>query len=186
LPDRPKRAIRYDLNPQVYDWPSGERTFPPTRWSLVSRAIGSPEALNEWLGNCWYPLYVRARGRGQSPEDAADGVQGFLEKLCGRNLLTQADASRGRLRSWLPTAFGNHLVDTRIKAGRLKRGGGVPHVSIDWNQVETTCQGDLAASSDPGALYARAWALMLRPPAPSGFTQAQQPARLRMAVDRSA
>lgn len=139
----------------------GDGAFLPTRWSLVKRAVETPAALEEWIGGYWYPLYVWARSRGLSPEDAADGVQSFLEKLCGRALLAQADASRGRLRSWLLTAFGNHLSDIRRKQYRLKRGGNTPHISIDRAMVESEYRRDMAPSSTPEALYSRVWALTL-------------------------
>lgn len=137
--------------------------FAPTRWSLVRRAVLQPAALGEWLGLYWYPLYVWARKRGASEADAADGVQGFLEKLCGRSLLAQADENRGRLRSWLLTAFGNHLANAAERAQRQKRGGGTEHVSIDWGTVEATYQVHLgmAPGASPEAQYARAWALTL-------------------------
>ena len=140
-----------------------EGLFPPTRWSLVRRSVVQHSALGEWLGLYWYPLYVWARRRGASEEDAADGVQSFLEKLCERSLLAQAEEQRGRLRNWLLTAFGNHLATLAERAGRLKRGGGVEHVAIDWPAVEATYQthSALAPGATPEAQYARAWALTL-------------------------
>ena len=137
--------------------------FAPTRWSLVRRAVTQAGALGEWLGLYWYPLYVWARRRGASEADAADGVQGFLEKLCERSLLAQADENRGRLRSWLLTAFGNHLASLKERAARKKRGGQAEHVAIDWTAVEAAYQAHLgmAPQISPEAQYARAWALTL-------------------------
>lgn len=139
----------------------GDGAFTPTRWSLVRRAVRTPAALEEWIGAYWYPLYVWARSRGLPPEDAADGVQGFLEKLCERALLAQADASRGKLRSWLLTAFGNHLCDLHRKQHRLKRGGNAPHISMDRAMVESEYRRDMALSATPEGLYSRVWALTL-------------------------
>ena len=132
-----------------------------TRWSLVRRATVGGRAMDEWAASCWYPLYVWARRRDFSPEDAADAVQEFLGKLCTGGLLEQADPSRGRFRSWLLTGFSNHLASRRSSEGRQKRGGGAEHLSIDLPGLETLYRSDMAAVDDPVRAYTRAWALSL-------------------------
>lgn len=137
----------------------------PTRWSLVRRAVSGGEgaltALEEILAFYWYPLYAWARRRGWSEEDAADGVQSFLEKVCSTNLLASAREERGRLRSWLLKCFGHHLNDLRRYQGAQKRGGGQMHFSIDWEGVESVYLAEPALSETPEALYARTWAVSL-------------------------
>ncbi|MEK0450395.1 MAG: hypothetical protein RL088_2663 [Verrucomicrobiota bacterium] len=140
---------------------AGAALFPRTRWSLVRRASGGAGPLGDWIGFYWYPLYAWSRGRGASPEDAADGVQGFLEKLCARNLLAQADETRGKLRSWLLASFSNYLATEHTKSTRLKRGGIAERVRIDWGNVESAFATDLAADTQPDRVYARAWAITL-------------------------
>lgn len=135
--------------------------FKPTRWSLVRRAVHDREDLGQWLGLYWYPLYTWARHKGRDPEDAADAVQGFLENLCAKGLLKQADPSRGRLRSWLLTSFTNHLSSAYVRERREKRGGGAMHISIDWPGVEDAFLADYVAGSDSAAAYSKAWALTL-------------------------
>lgn len=135
--------------------------FATTRWSLVRRAAADFRFLDEWIGLYWYPLYAWARQRGMLPEDAADGVQTFLAKLCSRELLAQADVTRGSLRAWLLTSFSNHLRTAHAASQCIKRGGGVPHVSIDWAQIEVAYLADSATPSSPEAVYARSWALTL-------------------------
>ena len=135
--------------------------FATTRWSLVRRAAAEFRSLEEWIGLYWYPLYAWARRRGMSPEDAADGVQSFLAKLCSRELLAQADSTRGSLRAWLLASFSNHLATAHAAAQCMKRGGGAQHVSIDWAQIEVAYLADSASPSSPEAIYARSWALTL-------------------------
>lgn len=133
-----------------------------TRWSLVQRAArGGAAELDEWVRACWYPLYVVARQKELSPEDAADTVQEFLGKVCARNLLGQVDPARGRLRSWLLAGFTNHLSTRRTRALRLKRGGGISHLSVDRHNFEKHYQSDMAAITDVDRAYSRAWALTL-------------------------
>ena len=134
-------------------------TFTPTRWSLVRRASVCGEALGSWIGLYWYPLYAWARHRGWKPEDAADEVQDFLQKICRFSLLEKADPSRGRLRSWLLKSFSNHLVSAHSREHRQKRGGSVPHVSIDWQNAETAYLADHHHATDSDTVYARAWAM---------------------------
>ncbi len=142
-----------------------QELFARTRWSLVRRASrnddASRDALGELLAIYWYPLYAWARRRGLSPEDASDAVQGFVEKMCARQLLSQADEERGKLRSWLLKSFLNYLGSEGTRAGRLKRGGGAEHLHIDWSGAESLYLAEPVLSSSPEALYARTWALSL-------------------------
>ena len=139
----------------------GRLALATTRWSLVRRACTGGKALDEWAASCWYPLYVWARRKECSPEDAADAVQEFLGKICTRGLLAQADPARGKFRSWLLTGFGNHLNGRISNARRLKRGGGVAHLPLTLNGAEQLYQSDMAAVTDATSAYTRAWALTL-------------------------
>ncbi len=139
----------------------GDGLFPRTRWSLVRRAAIVHTALGDWIGSYWYPLYAWARKRGASPEDAADGVQGFLARLCGNNLLAQADESRGRLRSWLLTSFSNYLAAEHAKTETQKRTVNLVAAGIDWASVEAAYSTDALESTSPDHVYARTWALTL-------------------------
>jgi RNA polymerase sigma-70 factor (ECF subfamily) len=145
--------------------PCGSGVFARTRWSLVRRASGdglvAHNALDELLTIYWYPLYAWARRRGLSPEDAGDGVQGFLGKVCERNLVAQADAERGKLRSWLLKSFSHFLITEHERSHRQKRGGDAAHVHIDWSGAETAYLAEPALTSTPEVLYARTWALSL-------------------------
>lgn len=137
------------------------RLLGTTRWSLVRRALTCGDSLESWASACWYPLYTWARRKDWPPEDAADAVQEFLGKICTRGLLGQADPSRGKFRSWLLTAFGNHLSSLRSCSRRLKRGGSATHLSLDLGQMEDLFQADMAEVMDPARAYMRAWALSL-------------------------
>jgi RNA polymerase sigma-70 factor (ECF subfamily) len=104
-------------------------------------------------------LYAWARHRGWLPEDAADEVQVFVEKVSRLQLLGRADPARGRLRSWLLKSFSNHLADTHRRNLRAKRGGGVTHVRIDWQTAELTYQDGHRQMVDSDRVFAHAWAL---------------------------
>src|SRR5689334_1241878 len=79
--------------------------FPVTRWSLVAATgTGTEDSRKAMAWLCeryWFPLFAYVRGRGHSPEDAEDLVQGFFAQLLEENTFAQADAERGRFRSFL-------------------------------------------------------------------------------------
>lgn len=133
--------------------------FPPTRWSLVKRATDGGQPLEKWIGLYWFPLYAWARRRGWLPEDAADEVQIFVEKVSRFQLLDRASPARGRLRSWLLRSFSNHLANVQRRNQCLKRGGGAHHVVIDWQNAEVAYQAEHSHITDSDKVFARAWAL---------------------------
>ena len=96
-----------------------------------------------------------------SGEDAADGVQSFMEKACASNLLAAAREERGRLRAWLLHCFLRYLKDLRRHDRAEKRGGGAVHLRIDWQGAESIYLAEPAQTETPDALYARAWAVSL-------------------------
>jgi RNA polymerase sigma factor (sigma-70 family) len=139
--------------------------FATTHWTVVMAAGGgTPEAaqaLEELCRNYWYPLYAFARRHGQSKEDAEDATQGFFEQFLSRNYLQNLSGEKGRFRAFLLASFKHFLSNERDRAGRLKRGGGVAALSLDWADAETRYQIDPVDHLSPDKLYDRAWAMTL-------------------------
>ena len=84
----------------------------------------------------WYPLYIFARRRGHSPEDAQDLTQGFFLHLLERRALTGVDRLKGKFRSFLLASFQNHLSDVGDRARSYKRGGDKEFVRLDAEEAE--------------------------------------------------
>ena len=64
---------------------SGQANFPITRWTLVAAAGNHdrPDSRRALAALCeayWYPLYVYARRRGDTPEQAQDHTQEFFAR----------------------------------------------------------------------------------------------------------
>jgi DNA-directed RNA polymerase specialized sigma24 family protein len=142
---------------------SGER-FLPTRWSLVSRATrddapAARAALDELCRLYWQPLRDLACRAGLSPADADDATQSFFAQFLRRERFEVADPQRGKLRTFLCTAFSNHLHDLRRHATTIARGGGQPHVSLDAEHHDDTSPLEAADPADPAREFDRAWAL---------------------------
>jgi DNA-directed RNA polymerase specialized sigma24 family protein len=106
-------------------------SFHTTRWTIVMReAQGGQSALAELCRLYWYPLYIFARRRWYSPDDAQDLTQGFFLHVVEHRALTGIDRLKGKFRSFL-LAFQNHLSDAGDRARRLKRGGDKEFVQLD-------------------------------------------------------
>jgi RNA polymerase sigma factor (sigma-70 family) len=140
--------------------------FPSTRWSVVLRARGpesqgADQALSELCANYWYPLYAYARRLGKTPAEAEDLAQEFFARLLAKNYLDAADPEKGRLRTFLLTAFKRFLANEWDKERALKRGGGQRPLSIDATRAEDRYVHEPADSLTPDRLYEQQWALNL-------------------------
>ncbi len=132
--------------------------FPATRWTLLLAARERPEerrrALDELIAPRWRALFALARKQGLTPAEAEDAVQSFLARLVEDDLLFRADPARGRLRTFLRTAFHNHLANLHEHAAAARRGGG--RRPVDLEDVEALLT---SPALTPDAAFDRAWAL---------------------------
>ena len=140
--------------------------FRSTHWSLIFKAGDSlsPDsngALEELCHRYWYPLYSFARRRGQNAHDAQDITQGFFAKLLEKGYVKAADPNKGRFRTFMLTAFKAYSANEWDKTQTQKRGGGVDHVSLDWDDAEERFQGEPASQVDPELAFDKRWALSL-------------------------
>jgi RNA polymerase sigma-70 factor (ECF subfamily) len=134
--------------------------FPETRWTLVLAARLDPrrraEALDALVRPRWKALYVVARKNGLLPSAAEDAVQGFVARLLEGDVLARLDPGKGRLRSYLRTAFRHYLSTLRQEERAQKRGSGAS--PADLSDVEAWLA---APGASPDVLFDRAWALSL-------------------------
>ncbi|HZT23955.1 MAG TPA: sigma-70 family RNA polymerase sigma factor, partial [Verrucomicrobiae bacterium] len=111
--------------------------FATTHWTVVLAAgqRSTPQAdraLEELCRTYWFPLYAYVRRRGYSKEDAEDLTQAFFARFLARNYLAGLSAERGRFRAFLLASLKHFLANEWDKSQRQKRGGQVPHLSLDW------------------------------------------------------
>ncbi len=140
--------------------------FATTQWTVVLAAgrTGSPQAdvaLEELCRTYWYPLYAYVRRHGHSREDAEDLTQGFFARLLEKNYLEGVTSDGGKFRSFLLVALKRYLANEWDRASRQKRGGGVPPLSLDWQDAESRYQIAPVDNLSPDKLYDRAWAVVL-------------------------
>ncbi len=132
--------------------------FAETRWTLVQRAQGHSEdagvAISELCEAYYTPVHRFVLGWCRDSEDARDLTQEFFASLLARPRIAGAAPEHGKFRSFLLGAVKHFLCDMRDRANRLKRGGGVEHVTLDAGNADG---GDGARASalelpDPNAM----------------------------------
>jgi RNA polymerase sigma-70 factor (ECF subfamily) len=137
--------------------------FATTRWTLVMAAGGAEAAgaLEELCTAYWFPVYAYVRRRGFTREDAEDLTQGFFASLLGRGDIAGLRRENGKFRAFLLAAVKHFLANERDKLGRQKRGGGAPHLSLDWQEADARFRLADESSLSPDAAYDREWATAL-------------------------
>jgi RNA polymerase sigma factor (sigma-70 family) len=154
--------VERDLGPLA----EGAASFHNTRWTIVmnaaqSQAPGGESALAQLCRTYWYPLYIFARRRGYSPDDAKDLTQAFFLHLLEHRALAGVDRLKGKFRSFLLASFQNHLSDQADHARRIKRGGGKEFVQLDAEEAEQRYRLEPAESLTPEEIFDARWAITL-------------------------
>jgi RNA polymerase sigma factor (sigma-70 family) len=145
---------------------SGPAEFPTTRWTLVAAAGNrdrpdSRSALESLCEAYWYPLYVYARRRGDSPEQAQDHTQDFFVRFLERAYFDRADPERGRFRSFLLSSFKFYLCDEVGRSRAQRRGGGVTPLPFELSDGEELYAREPVHDETPERIYERRWARTL-------------------------
>lgn len=105
-------------------------SFPPTVWQDIA-AIQGPdaqqrgEALNRVVAVYWKPVYTFLRHRGYDNDAAKDLTQGFFtDVVIKRDLLRQAQQSKGKLRTFVLSSLRNYEIDVfRNRRAKAPPGG---------------------------------------------------------------
>lgn len=138
--------------------------FPQTRWTRVVALRSADkeqarQALSELCSLYWTPLYSYFRRQGRDPEDAKDLTQGLFHQLISRENLLNADADKGRLRTFLLTTAKHFLINQHRRETRQKRGGKAISVSLDAEDPESYyARASTLDDLTPEKLFDRQWA----------------------------
>jgi RNA polymerase sigma factor (sigma-70 family) len=115
--------------------------FPATRHSMVA-AMRSPRAderrsaFDTLVTAYWKPVFKYVRLKWHAPpEDAADLTQGFFLRAFEKDFFAGFDPSRARFRTYLRTCLDGFVANSRKAEARLKRGGGVTLIPIDFSEA---------------------------------------------------
>lgn len=139
--------------------------FATTHWTVVLTAgkrhtPQSDAALEQLCQIYWFPLYAYVRRRGYSKEDSEDLTQAFFARFLEKNYLDGLCAERGRFRAFLLASLKHFLANEWHKSQRQKRGGNIPHLSLNWQTADSQFQ-VAARSASPDEEYDREWAVAL-------------------------
>jgi RNA polymerase sigma-70 factor (ECF subfamily) len=140
--------------------------FATTHWSVVLVAghgtdARATEALERLCGTYWRPLYLYVRSSGYDEETAKDLTQAFFERLLAKNCVKDADAARGRFRSFLLAALKHFLANEWDREKAVKRGGRCRFVPLETAFAEAELQRGTPRDFNPEQLFERRWAMAL-------------------------
>jgi RNA polymerase sigma factor (sigma-70 family) len=116
--------------------------FPLTRHSVVAAMRSdTPDvrraAFDTLVSAYWKPVfkYVRLKW-GESPEDAADLTQAFFLRALEKDFFVRFDPAKARFRTFLRTCLDGFVANSRKADRRLKRGGDIRFVPLDFASAE--------------------------------------------------
>jgi RNA polymerase sigma-70 factor (ECF subfamily) len=139
--------------------------FPSTHRSAVLRVRSTDadernRAFEALVRSYWKPTYKYLRLRWQwSAEDAEDATQAFFARGWEKGEFARWEPARGRFRTFLRACLDAFAANRRRDAGRLKRGGAIQFVPLEFE----TAEGELrqqpvaAPSEDPDAIFHAEW-----------------------------
>jgi RNA polymerase sigma factor (sigma-70 family) len=138
--------------------------FPATHCSLV-RAVGSPDAAVRRLAQetliaaYWKPVYkyIRIKWRCDN-EDAKDLTQAFFAQAVEKDTFEHFDPAKARFRTFVRFCVDGFVAKEQRAAGRLKRGGGVEVLSLDFEDAEGELRRqEPLADADPDDYFRQEW-----------------------------
>lgn len=138
--------------------------FPPTRLSIVERTRSADAetrrlAFAAIIEAYWKPVYKYLRLKWQmDAETAADLTQEFFATTLEKDVLGRFDPARARFRTYLRLCIDGFASNARKAEARLKRGGGVTTVSLDFAAAEGEIgKHEPAVAADVDELFYQEW-----------------------------
>lgn len=143
----------------------GNKTkFPATRLSAVLLSHSADEAertraFSTLIATYWKPVYKYVRIKWhKGNEDAKDLTQGFFAKALEKGYFDRYDPSKARFRTYLRLCVDGYLANENKAAGRIKRGGDITLLPLDFDGAEEELTGERgAAESSIETFFDREW-----------------------------
>jgi RNA polymerase sigma factor (sigma-70 family) len=139
-------------------------SFPATRLSVVQRTRSSDEetrriALATIIDAYWKPVYKYLRVKWSlTPEEASDLTQEFFTTTLEKEVVEKYDPAKARFRTYLRMCVDGFASNARKAERRLKRGGGVTLVPLDFETAEgEIATHEPAVGADVDELFYREW-----------------------------
>jgi RNA polymerase sigma factor (sigma-70 family) len=139
-------------------------SFPATRLSVVERTRSGDEetrrvALSTIIDAYWKPAYKYLRVKWSlDPDQAADLTQEFFTSTLEKEVVEKYDPAKARFRTYLRMCLDGFASNARKAERRLKRGGGVTVVPLDFETAEGEIKThEPAIGADVDELFYREW-----------------------------
>jgi DNA-directed RNA polymerase specialized sigma24 family protein len=134
--------------------------FPATRLSAIERIRdANPDARREAFGDLvdgyWKPVYKHLRLTWRlDAEEARDLTQGFFTDAFQKAWLERYEPGKARFRTFVRVCADRFVMNMRQSSSRLKRGGGVQTLPLDFDGAEReVASRPQGAMSDPDELF---------------------------------
>ncbi len=127
------------MDPQDVTSPGG---FPATRHSVIERIRDAdPDrrraAFGDLVEGYWKPVYKHLRLAWRlDADEARDLTQGFFADAFQKAWLERFEPGKARFRTFVRVCADRFVMNTRQAASRMKRGGGVAVLSLDFDGAE--------------------------------------------------
>jgi RNA polymerase sigma factor (sigma-70 family) len=138
--------------------------FPPTRLSVVERTRSGDEetrrvAIATIIEGYWKPAYKYLRMKWSlDPDAAADLTQEFFTTALEKDVVEKYDPARARFRTYLRLCLDGFAANARKAERRLKRGGGIAVVPLDFETAEgEIASHEPAVEADVDEMFYREW-----------------------------
>lgn len=138
--------------------------FPATQHSalLAARSADADErrrAYEALIAAYWKPAYKYLRVKWHaSNEEAKDLTQSFFVAAMEKRHFDRFDPRRAAFRTFLRTCLDGFVANERKARGRLKRGGGQPLLSLDYQSADDELRFAVAADRQgPEAFFHQEW-----------------------------
>jgi RNA polymerase sigma factor (sigma-70 family) len=139
-------------------------SFPVTRLSVVERTRSGDEetrriALATIIEAYWKPVYKYLRIKWSlQPEVASDLTQEFFATTLEKDVIGKYDPGKARFRTYLRLCVDGFASNARKAERRLKRGGGVTLVPLDFETAEgEMATHEPAVDADVDEIFYREW-----------------------------
>ncbi len=146
--------------------PDGQHEFPTrTDWSAVLRCLTVDpgrrrQAVSLIAGQYWKPVYCYLLRKCGQVQEAEDLTQGFFEQVVlGKELIQQADAEKGKFRTFLLAALNNYVRGEHRRQNTQKRAPANKLVSLAG--LEESHLPQPTANATPEQAYTFTWASTL-------------------------
>jgi RNA polymerase sigma factor (sigma-70 family) len=139
-------------------------SFPATRLSVVERTRSEDDEIRRvaWatiIEAYWKPAYKYLRLKWSlGPDEAADLTQEFFTATLEKDVIERYDPARARFRTYLRLCLDGFAANARKAERRLKRGGDVTIVPLDFQTAEgEMARHEGAVDADVDELFYREW-----------------------------